>query len=328
MTGEFASAPVLITGGMGFIGSNLARRLLSEGAEVVVADCADPGLGANPFNLEGCHDRIRLIQCDVRDRAAIVDLVRGRQFVFHLAGVSDHHSVMNDPFTDLDINLLGTAAVLEACRRHCPEARIVFTGTRGEYGRAPRLPADESTPPDPLGFYELSSWSAGQLCRIYHRVHGVRVVVLRIGNVYGPRAQMRDNRSGVANWFLRLAMDDQEVPLFGDGTILRDLIYVDDLVEALLLAAVVQGLPGQVFNIGGDEPVEVRQIAQSALLAAGSGRCCFVPFSRERTAVEPGDYWSDIRRFQEATGWTPHVTLDEGMRRTAQFYLQHRDYYW
>jgi UDP-glucose 4-epimerase len=156
----------------------------------------------------------------------------------------------------------------------------------------------------------------------------VRVVVLRIGNVYGPRAQMRDNRSGVANWFLRLAMDDQEVPLFGDGTILRDLIYVDDLVEALLLAAVVQGLPGQVFNIGGDEPVEVRQIAQSALLAAGSGRCCFVPFSRERTAVEPGDYWSDIRRFQEATGWTPHVTLDEGMRRTAQFYLQHRDYYW
>ncbi len=326
--GGFEGARCLITGGLGFIGSNLALALVRSGAEVSVVDAMIPEYGGNLFNIEPIKDQVRVNFGSICDPHALDWLVQGQDFVFHLAGQVSHVKSLSDPFSDIEFNIKGTAVVMEALRRFNPGARLIYTGTRGHYGPAVRLPVNEEAPTNPKGIYEISSLTAEKIIKVYNDIHGVRSVLLRLTNVYGPRAQMKHSQYGVVNWFIRLALDDQTIPVFGDGSIKRDFLYVDDCVAAILAAAVLEEAWGQIFNVGREDWTTFLDLAQLIVEAAGVGRWAYAPFSPERKAQEPGDFYSDITKIRTALGWEPKVSLRDGVARTVAYYRQHKARYW
>jgi len=328
MQSTFANRNVLITGGLGFIGSNLAIRLVELGANVLLADSMLPLYGGNMFNIEPIKDKVRINFSDIRDRHSMDYIIRDQDYVFHLAGQVSHVDSITDPFTDVEINIGGTLSVLEACRQFNPRAKVIFTGTRGQYGPSVKLPVDETAPTNPKGIYAITNLAAEKIILMYHEVHNLRGVCLRITNTYGPRHQMKHNRYGVLNWFIRLALDDQVIPIMGDGRILRDFLYVDDLVEALLLAATSEQADGQIFNVGTGISTDFITLGETIVRLAGSGRCEFMPFSEERKQLEPGDYYTDITKICTILRWEPKVSLEEGLWRTIDYYRAYCDHYW
>jgi UDP-glucose 4-epimerase len=324
----FRDRRVLITGGLGFLGSNLAIRLVELGALVTILDAMVEDHGGNLYNIEPVRDHVAINFSDVRDEYGLRYLVRGQDYIFHLAGQNDHVRSLKDPFPDIDINIRGAATLLETCRRVNPTARLIYSGTRGEYGPAVRLPVDEEQPLHPKGIYELSSMTAQMLFRIYHEHHGLRTITLRLTNIYGERAQMRHDRFGVANWFVRLALDDQTIPVFGTGSYRRDFVYVDDAVDAMLMCAATEAAYGEVFNVGNDRAACFRELAETIVRVAESGRWTYANFSPERAAQEPGDFYSDISKVRRVVGWGPKTPLDAGIRRTVDYYRRAKEHYW
>lgn len=325
--GALSGKRILVTGGLGFIGSNLARRLLAEGARVTLCDALIEGYGGNPANVAGIADDVEIDASDVRDAAAMERLVEGRDVVFHLAAQVSHVMSLSNPYPDIDINIKGTAVVLEACRRRNPGALVVRSGTRGQYGPAVRLPVSEETPSDPRGIYEISQLSAEMICRTYTRIHGIRTVPLRLTNVYGPRGQMRHSQFGVVNWFVRLALEGRPIPIFGSGKILRDFLYADDCVDALVRAALAPAAVGEILNVGHDRPSTFLEVAEILRELVPGTRLEFTDFTPERRAQEPGDFVSDITKIRRLLGWEPKVALREGLERTVAFYRERRAEY-
>jgi UDP-glucose 4-epimerase len=324
----FRGTKVLITGGMGFIGSNLAIELVKYGAKVLIVDAMIPGYGGNLFNIEPIRNSVAINYCDIRDVNAMNYLVKDQDFIFHLAGQVDHILSLTDPFPDVDINIKGTAIVMEACKKFNPNARLIYTGTRGQYGPAVSLPVNEDAPTHPKGIYEISNLSAEKIIQVYHQVYGIRSVLLRLTNIYGPRAQMMHSRYGVVNWFVRLAVDNQTIKVFGDGQIKRDFLYVGDCVKALMLCALEEKAYGEVLNVGIDQPTNFVELAETLIEVAGTGRWEFAPFSPERKAQEPGDFYSDISKIKRLVGWTPCSSLKEGLTYTVSFYRANKKQYW
>jgi UDP-glucose 4-epimerase len=324
----FKDSRILITGGAGFIGSNLAIMLAHAGADITIVDSMAPGYGGNLFNLEPIRNQVKINFSDIRDVNVMNYLVRDQDFIFHLAGQVDHILSLTDPYPDIDINIKGTAVLMEACKHYNQQARVIYTGTRGQYGPAVSLPVSETAPTYPKGIYELSRLSAEKLVQIYDDIHGIRSVMLRLTNIYGPRAQMLHSRYGVVNWFVRLSLDNQPIKVFGDGQILRDFVYVDDCVEAILMAALTPESYGQIFNVGIDKPTNFIELADTVVKACDSGSWEFAPFTPERKAQEPGDFYSDITKIRQMIGWEPKTSLFDGLRCTAEFYRQHKEHYW
>jgi UDP-glucose 4-epimerase len=322
-----AGKRVLITGGLGFIGSNLAERLVRDGARVAVCDAMIEGYGGNFANVASFRSDLEVHLTDVRDEAGMARLVEDRDVIFHLAAQVSHVLSLSNPYPDIDINIKGTAVLLEACRRHNPGALVVRSGTRGQYGPAVRLPVSEETAADPRGIYEISQLSAEMICRTYTRIHGVRTVPLRLTNVYGPRAQMRHSHFGVVNWFVRLALEGRPIPVFGTGRILRDFLYVDDCVEALVAVAAQPAAVGEVVNVGNDRASTFLEVAEILRDIVPGTEIVFTDFSPERRAQEPGDFVSDITKIRRLTGWEPRVALPEGLARTVRYYRERRAEY-
>ncbi|HWZ86085.1 MAG TPA: SDR family NAD(P)-dependent oxidoreductase [Thermoanaerobaculia bacterium] len=325
--GALAGQHVLVTGGLGFIGSNLARRLLQEGASVTLCDALIESYGGNPANIAEIRSEVEVDPSDVRDAAAMERLVEGRDVIFHLAAQVSHVMSLSNPYPDIDINIKGTAVVLEACRKKNPGALVIRSGTRGQYGPTVHLPVSEQTPSDPRGIYEISQLSAEMICRTYTRIHGIRTVPLRLTNVYGPRGQMKHSQFGVVNWFVRLALEGRPIPIFGSGKILRDFLYVDDCVEALLAAASEPRAVGEVLNVGHDRPSTFLEVAELLRQIVPGTRLEFTDFTPERKAQEPGDFVSDITKIRGLLGWEPRVALRDGLARTVDFYRERRAEY-
>ena len=325
---SFSGKSVLITGGMGFIGSSLANRLVELGAEVTIMDAMIPDYGGNEFNVYPVKDKVRINYCDIRDENAVIYLVRDQDFVFHLAGQVCHVMSLSNPFPDIEINITGTAILMEALRKHNKNAVVVYTGTRGQYGETVSLPVNEEAPTNPKGIYEISNLSAEKIIKVYNDVHGIRSVLLRLSNIYGPRSQMKHSRFGVCNWFCRVALDNDTIKVFGDGSILRDFLYVDDCVEAILMSALTPGAYGEIFNVGSPIPVSFLELVQSIIRVAGEGKWEFAEFSAERKAQEPGSFYSDVSKIERIVGWKPSTTLEDGLRKTCDYYRKYRDMYW
>ncbi len=324
---SLAGKRVLITGGLGFIGSNLAQRLVRDGARVSVCDAMIEGYGGNFANVAEIRSGLEIHRSDVRDEAEMARLVEGRDIIFHLAAQVSHVLSLSNPYPDIDINIKGTAALLEACRKRNPGALIVRSGTRGQYGPAVRLPVSEETAADPRGIYEISQLSAEMICRTYTRIHGVRTIPLRLTNVYGPRAQMKHSHFGVVNWFVRLAIEGRPIPVFGTGKILRDFLYVDDCVEALIAVAGEPAAVGEVVNVGNDRASTFLEVAEILREILPDTEIVFTEFSPERKAQEPGDFVSDIAKIRRLTGWEPRTGLREGLTSTVDFYRHRREEY-
>jgi len=324
----FRNKEVLITGGLGFIGSNLAIELVRLGSRVTIVDNMLPRQGGNLFNIKEIEEKVRVNFSDVRNELSMNHLVKGKDYVFHLAGQVNHVDSMRNPIQDLDINCRGTLVLLEALKGNNRSACLVFAGTRGEYGSSVKLPVDEDHPTNPKGIYAVTNLTAEKMTLVYHDIFGMRGTCLRITNTYGPRHQMAHDEYGVFNWFIRKAMDDDVIPVFGDGRILRDFLYVEDLVECLLTVALTDAAYGEVFNVGAGVPVSFYGLAKTIARVVGKGRVDFTEFTKERKEVEPGDYYTDISKIKRVTGWQPRTPLEAGIAKTVEFYRLHGKEYW
>jgi UDP-glucose 4-epimerase len=318
---------VLVTGGVGFIGSNLARQLVDLGAEVLLLDAMIPEYGGNLFNIDGIQDRVRVNFGDVRDGRVMDVLVRDREIIFNLAGQVSHIDSMRDPFTDLDINCRAQLSMLEACRKFNPSVKVVFAGTRQVYGKPDRLPVDETHLVRPIDVNGVNKAAGEYYHLLYNNAFGVRACSLRLTNVYGPRQLIKHNRQGFIGWFIRLAIEDREIQVFGDGSQMRDFVFVDDVADAFLRAGANDACDGEVFNVGGLEPIAHTDLVALLLDVAGTGRARYVPWPPEQKQIDIGSFYSDSSKFAAATGWTPRVALRDGFRRTIAFYRAHLPQY-
>jgi UDP-glucose 4-epimerase len=319
---------VLITGGLGFIGSNLARRLVELGSEVVLVDSLIPQYGGNRANIRGIEDRLTVNISDVRDAHSLPSLIRGRELVFNLAGQTSHVDSLHDPFTDLDINCRSQLSILETCRHENPEVKIVFASTRQLYGRPQYLPVDERHPLAPVDPNGVNKAAGEWYHLVYGEIYGLRCSVLRLTNTYGPRMRVKDDRQTFLGTWLRLAVEGQELLVFGDGTQRRDFTYVDDAVEAFLLAGASPEADGEVFNVGGEPPVSLRELAELLVEIAGGGSYRLVPFPEERRSIDIGDYFADDAKIRRRLGWEPRVGLREGLDRSLAYYREQGADYW
>jgi UDP-glucose 4-epimerase len=314
---------VMITGGLGFIGSNLARHLVDLGADVLLVDSLIPDYGGNLFNIDGIADRVRVNVADIRQQNTMNYLVQDRDVIFSLAGQVSHIDSMRDPYTDLEINCRSQLTVLEACRNHNPKVKVVFAGTRQVYGRPDTLPVDETQLVRPTDVNGINKAAGEYYHLVYNNVFGIRACSLRLTNVYGPRQLLKHNRQGFIGWFIRLAIEDETIQIFGDGSQLRDFVYVDDAAEAFLRAGASDACNGGVFNVGGDEPIAHRDLAALLLKVAGTGSVRYVEWPADKKAIDIGSFYADSTKFKTTTGWRPTVSLEEGLRRTVAFYREH-----
>jgi len=318
---------VMITGGLGFIGSNLARRLVELGADVLIIDALLPDYGGNLFNVEGVADRVRVNIADIRQGTTMAYLVRDREVIFNLAGQVSHIDSMRDPHTDLEINCRSQLTMLEACRQHNPGIKVVYAGTRQIYGRAERLPVDETHLVRPTDINGINKAAGEYYHMVYNNVFGVRACSLRLTNVYGPRQLIRHNRQGFIGWFIRLAIEGREIQIFGDGSQVRDFVYVDDVADAFLRAGATDATNGEAYNVGGSEPTAHRDLTDLLIRTAGRGSMRFVDWPDEKRRIDIGSFYADSSKFQRLTGWRPTVTLADGLARTLAYYREHFDQY-
>ena len=318
---------VMITGGLGFIGSNLARRLVELGADVLLVDSLIPDSGGNLFNIDGIADRVRVNVADIRQQTTMNHLVRDRDVIFSLAGQVSHIDSMRDPYTDLEINCRSQLTVLEACRNHNPKVKVVFAGTRQVYGRPDSLPVDESHLVRPTDVNGINKAAGENYHLVYNNVFGVSACSLRLTNVYGPRQLIKHDRQGFIGWFIRLAIQDQAIHIYGDGSQLRDFVYVDDAADAFLRAGASDACNGEVFNVGGDEPISHRDLTALLIKVAGRGSVKYVEWPASKKAIDIGSFYADSTKFKRTTGWTPAVSLADGLRRTVEFYRAHFNQY-
>jgi UDP-glucose 4-epimerase len=325
---SYLNKNVLITGGLGFIGSNLAIKLVEQGAAVTLVDSLIPDYGGNLFNAEPVKDKLTVNIADVRDESGMNWLVKDRDYIFNLAGTLSHIDSMKDPYTDLEINCRSQLTILEACRKNNPAVKIIFSGTRGQYGRAKYLPVDEKHPLEPTDVNGINNLAGEWYHILYNNVYGLRATSLRLTNTYGPRHQMKHSRQGYLNWFIRLALDNEAITLYDDGKQLRDFNYVDDVVQALLLAGASEKADGEIFNLGSGRPISVKDSLLAVLEAAGSGRLQQVAFPPDKKKIEIGDYYADYGKIQRALGWEPAVSFKDGLSKTVEYYKKHRDHYW
>jgi nucleoside-diphosphate-sugar epimerase len=317
---ELQGLRCVITGGMGFIGSNLARTAASRGACVTVLDNLLKGCGGRREHIDGASGAITVIEGDARDGERLQTLVRDCDVVFALAGKVSHIESMQDPDEDLQHNLRTAVATLEAARRANPAARIVFASTRQVYGVPQYLPVDERHPVAPVDVNGINKLAAEEYHKLYAKIHGIRTVCLRLTNTYGPRQLIAHSRQGFTGWFVRLALEDRALTLYGDGTQRRDFLYVDDAVEALIRTALADAPAGSVFNVAGAEVVSLADVARKMCAISGRGHVELVPFPEERRAIDIGDFYADGSRLTELLDWRPAVQLDEGLRKTFAYY--------
>jgi UDP-glucose 4-epimerase len=319
----FAGARVLITGGAGFIGSNLGRRLVGYGADVTLVDSLIPQYGGNLANIADIERAVRFNVADVRDPHSMEYLVKGVEFLFNLAGQTSHLDSMRDPFADLEINVRAQAAILEACREHNPGVRIIFASTRQIYGRPEYLPVDERHPVAPVDVNGINKTAGEGYHLVYHSAYGMRTSVLRLTNVYGPGMRIKDARQTFLGIWIKNVLAGTPITVFGSGEQRRDLAFVDDVVDAFVRAAVTEEAIGSALNVGGSAPISLLELANVLVECNGSGSVETVPFPEDLRTIDIGDYYSDDTAARARLSWEPRVGVEDGLRRTLDYYREH-----
>ncbi len=331
----YQSKRILITGGLGFIGSNLAIKLVELGAKVEIVDALIPAYGGNLFNIESIKNKVKVVKGDIRDKKTVDRLVKDKDIIFNLAGTLSHIDSMTDPMTDLEINCRAQLSLLESVRKLNPAAKIVFAGTRNQYGKAQYLPVDENHPQEPTDINGINNIAAEKYHLMYTQVYGIKTVSLRMTNTFGPRHQMKHPRQGVLNWFIRNILDGKKVVLFGDGKQIRDVNYLDDVIAALLLVGQSSNGWGEAYNLGGI-PISLLDFVKNTIEIVKSvqnevrprRRIVLRPFPNDRKQIEVGDYIANWDKMKKTYGWKPEVSIEDGIKKTLEYYSRNKKYYW
>jgi len=324
---DFAGKNILITGGVGFIGSNLARTLADLGARVTVVDSLIPEYGGNLFNLKGYESRIRINIADIRDEFSMAHLVQGQDYLFNLAGQTSHLDSMKNPFVDLDINCRSQLFILEACKKHNPSVKVIYASTRQIYGKPDFLPVHEGHLLHPTDVNGINKMAGEWYHILYNNVYGIRTCALRLTNTFGPRMRVKDARQTFLGIWIRNLLQGKTVEVWGDGLQIRDFNYVDDVVEAMLMAALSEKSNGRIFNLGSPEHVSLIDLAALVIRVHGKGAYQVIPFPEDRKPIDIGDYFADYSKIRNALHWNPRLSLEEGLSRTLQYYYGFIDHY-
>lgn len=323
----YAGARVLVTGGLGFLGSNLAFSLARAGAHVTLVDSLLPQYGGDPKNIDGIVGDVTVSYTDVRDVYAMAYLIGRHEFIFNFAGQVSHRDSMNDPMTDLEINTRAPLSLLETVRRNNPEATVVYAGTRQVYGRPEYLPVDEKHPLRPTDANGVSNLASEMYHHLYAEVYGIRAISLRMTNTYGPRQRLRGTTQAFVPIFVRKALEDETITIFGDGSQRRDFVYVDDAVDAFLRAGLSDSATGQSLNLGHPQPMSLRDFGRQLCEIAGGGRVELAPWPPEYEQIDIGDYYGSFDLARRVLGWEPVVDVTEGLQKTVDFYRANLDQY-
>ncbi len=313
---------VLITGGLGFIGSNLARKLVDLGSHVTLMDSLIPEYGGNRANVSGLESEVTINISDVRDTHSMATHVAGRDLLFNLAGQTSHIDSMSDPYSDLEINCRAQLSILEACRQWNPTVKVIYASTRQIYGKPDYLPADETHPLRPVDVNGINKMAGEWYHILYNNVYGIRATALRLTNTYGPRMRIKDARQTFLGVWIRRIIEGQTIEVWG-GDQLRDFTYVDDACDAFLLAGASDAVNGRVFNLGGDQVINLRDTAKLLIDVAGAGDVEVRPYPEDRLKIDIGDYYADDRLIRATLGWSPTVPLVDGLARTLEFFREH-----
>ena len=324
----YARARVLVTGGLGFIGSHLAKKLVELGADVTIVDSLIPEYGGNPYNVREIADQVHINYSDIRDPWSIRYLVKGKDHIFNLAGQVSHIDSMQDPETDLDINCRAQLSLLQACRENNPDARVIFAASRQQYGRPQFVPVTEDHPLVPVDVNGINLVAGERYHLLYNDVYGIPAASLRLTNTYGPHLLLKHDRQGFITTFIRLALEGKPIRVFGDGSQLRDFTYVSDVVDAFLAVGLTESTFGRAFNVGGIEPVSLLDVASLCQeLGGAGGEVETVPWPEARKRIDIGSIYVDHARLREAVGWDPQVDLRDGLAETFAFYREHGEHY-
>jgi UDP-glucose 4-epimerase len=326
MKSEFNGARVLITGGLGFIGSNLARRLDGFGADITIVDSLIPDYGGNVYNIEGFRDRLKVNVSDVRDTHSLRYLVQGKDYLFNLAGQTSHLDSMLNPMPDLEINCQAQLSILETCRAHNPKIKIVFASTRQIYGRPDHLPVGESHPLNPVDVNGINKMAGEKYHLLYNDLYGIRATALRLTNTIGPRMRIKDARQTFVGLWVRQLLEGQPISVWG-GKQLRDFTDVEDAVDAFLMAAASPSTNGQVYNLGGSEVVDLVSVAKLMVEVNGSGEYEMREFPADRRAIDIGDYYGDFSKIRAELGWAPQRTLRDTIGVTLDYFRNSISHY-
>jgi len=328
MTDFYKGKKVLVTGGLGFLGSNLACRLAGLGAKVTLLDCLLPGHGGNLFNMADFKKSARFVKGDIRNKPLMERLVKGQDVLFNIGAQTSHTDSMKNPYLDVDINTRGQINLLEACKKANPGIRVVYCSSRAVYGSVSKRVIDEETVPRPLDVYATNKLAGEHYHRVYAKVFGLNATILRVANGYGPRAQMRQPSFGILNWFIRLAIDNAPIKIFGDGRQVRDYLYVDDIVDAFLMAGLRSDLRGETYNVASGKGVPLIEIVRKILRIAGKGTILHVPWPETNKRIDAGDFVADNRKIRRDAGWRATTALEDGLKSTIDFYEKNRRHYW
>ena len=325
---NFRGKNVLITGGAGFIGSNLAIKLVELEANVTIIDSFIPEYGGNLFNLEPIKNEVKLNISDVRDEHSMKYLIKDQDYLLNLAGQTSHIDSMNDPYADLEINAKAQLSILEACKRYNPTIKIVFASTRQIYGKPQYLPVDESHPLYPVDVNGINKMAGEWYHIVYNDVYKIRSVVLRLTNTYGPRMRVKDARQTFLGIWIKNVIEGNKISVFGDGKQIRDFNYVDDVVNAILLSAQSDNVNGMIFNLGADDPINLQDTAKLMIEISDKASYELVPFPAERKVIDIGNYYADYKKIKSKLGWQPKESLKDGLKPTIDFYKKYHKYYW
>lgn len=324
---HFKEQRVLVTGGLGFIGSNLCHKLVQLGAEVTIYDaCLDP-YGWNFSNISEIKDKIRFVKADVRDMDALRSSLIDMDLVFHCAGQVSHLESMKNPFLDIDINCRGTIALLEVCRLVCPSAALIYAGTCGQTGVSKYLPIDENHPTDPYDIYGINKLASEKYFLLYNRAYGMKTCSLRLSYNYGPRQSVRKPDAGILNYFIRLALENKELTIYSPGTQLRDYNYVEDSIDAMILCSQNENAFGNVFLLGSGKPISLIDAAKRIVELTGSGSISMIDWPSDRKMIERGDYYASFEKIRSIVGWVPKTSFEDGLRKTIEFYKENLSKY-
>jgi UDP-glucose 4-epimerase len=319
---------ILITGGLGMIGSTIARKYVNEGADVMILDGLLEPFGGNFFNIHDIKDNVKVNIADIRDKECMKWIVKGKDVIYNLAGQVAHNDSMSDPFKDADINYIGHLNVLEYVRLYNPDAVIVHPGSRMQYGLIEYNPVGEDHPLHPRSPYALNKCATENMYLYYYNIHSINCILFRIANPYGPRSQMKHSKYSMVNWFIRQAMEDKPISIFGEGSQIRDYIYVEDLADAMISAASQRMCWGQIYNIGSGVGTRMIDMANAVVDVVGSGSIESVPWPSDYINIETGDFIANTDKIHKDTGWEARTSLDAGIQQTYSYYKTNREFYW
>jgi UDP-glucose 4-epimerase len=311
---------VLITGGLGFIGSNLAHRYVKLGAEVTIYDCLDPRSGGNLYNIHGIKDSLEIRYGDILDFGRLSQAIVNKDFVFNCAASTSHPFSMKEPWIDLDVNSRGVINILESLRRFNREAKFIHIGTSTQLGPLKYTPADENHSEFPTDIYSANKSVSEKYVLIYAKAYQLRTSVIRLSNVFGPRASIHSPEFTFNNYFIGLALQGKDIIVFGDGIQRRNLLYVDDAVSALLKSSQIDNSDGETIFAVGDDHYSVAQIAKTIAKYMGSGGVKFIEWPKDKKSTEIGDALISNKKAKKILGWSPKINFEEGLSLTKDYY--------